>query len=190
MAHFISSFRSQMKSGNRMSDMSSDSKLSSTFDKESDTSSAYSDYSEFQDSSSTYAGNSTDSTTVQVNFDHWGERDDHALTSTLQRPPFSPRVVAEHQRRSKSPIMDLKARRSSADSIRAVWGSPERHSRRSSEFQSSHQSNDTAETRSSRRYVPTTLEDTRPRVTPVHRTRSVTEARRDATSTAGTRPTA
>jgi hypothetical protein len=90
-----------MKSGNRMSEMSSDSKLSSTFDKESDTSSAYSDYSEFQDSSSTYAGNSTDSTTVQVNFDHWGERDDHALTSTLQRPPFSPRVVAEHQRQSK-----------------------------------------------------------------------------------------
>lgn len=94
MARSISSLRSQKDGGSRSSSTSSDSKVSSTCDRESDTSSVNSDSSELQDTSSTYSGNSTDSTTVQVDFDHRGE------TSPLQ-PPFSPRMVSEHQSRPK-----------------------------------------------------------------------------------------
>ncbi|KAF5244228.1 hypothetical protein FOXYS1_15261, partial [Fusarium oxysporum] len=94
MARSISSLRSQKDGGSRSSSTSSDSKVSSTCDRESDTSAVNSDSSELQDTSSTYSGNSTDSTTVQVDFDHRGE------TSPLQ-PPFSPRMVSEHQSRPK-----------------------------------------------------------------------------------------
>ncbi|KAH7493412.1 hypothetical protein FOMA001_g1677 [Fusarium oxysporum f. sp. matthiolae] len=94
MARSISSLRSQKDGSSRSSSTSSDSKVSSTCDRESDTSSVNSDSSELQDTSSTYSGNSTDSTTVQVDFDHRGE------TSPLQ-PPFSPRMVSEHQSRPK-----------------------------------------------------------------------------------------
>ncbi|KAG7420940.1 hypothetical protein Forpe1208_v000402 [Fusarium oxysporum f. sp. rapae] len=86
----------------------------------------------------------------------------------------------------RSPPMDVKRRRSSADSIRAVWGSPERHSERFSELQSSLQSNETAETRSfsyTNASGPNTAQSS---------TRSpnsvVTEAHGDATTTTGARP--
>ncbi|KAF5627166.1 hypothetical protein F25303_10875 [Fusarium sp. NRRL 25303] len=144
----------------------SGSEVSSTGDRGSDTSFMNSDSSELQDNSSTYSGNSTDSTTVQVDSDHEGE------TSPTQ-PPFSLRMVEEDQRRAeddglpnyardlldlhalyidslgRSPPMDVKQRSSSVDSIRAVWGSPKPHSERFLEFQSSRESEEDAETRSS-----------------------------------------
>ncbi|KAF5603067.1 hypothetical protein FPCIR_1565 [Fusarium pseudocircinatum] len=91
MTRSIPSLRSQKDGGRRSSNASSDLEVSSTCDRGSDTSSADSDSSELQDDSSTYSGNSTDSTTVQVDFDHRGE------TSPLQSP-FSPRMVEEYQR--------------------------------------------------------------------------------------------
>ncbi|ENH61593.1 hypothetical protein FOC1_g10016414 [Fusarium oxysporum f. sp. cubense race 1] len=183
MARSISSLRSQKDGGSRSSSTSSDSKVSSTCDRESDTSSVNSNSSELQDTSSTYSGNSTDSNTVQVDFDHRGE------TSPLQ-PPFSPRMVSEHQSRpyslGRSPPMDVKRRRSSADSIRAVWGSPERHSEGFPGFQSSRQSDETAETHSSsctHASGPNTAQSsTRPPSS------VVTEAHGDATTTTGARP--
>ncbi|KAF5973012.1 hypothetical protein FBULB1_8475 [Fusarium bulbicola] len=48
------------------------------------------------------------------------------------------------------PSMDVKQRGSSVDSIRAVWGSPKRHSERFLEFQFSRESEEAAETRSSK----------------------------------------
>ncbi|KAM5379288.1 hypothetical protein ACJA88_005848 [Fusarium oxysporum] len=196
MARSISSLRSQKDGGSRSSSTSSDSKVSSTCDRESDTSAVNSDSSELQDTSSTYSGNSTDSTTVQVDFDHRGE------TSPLQ-PPFSPRMVSEHQSRPKyagfsnythdpraiyieSPPMDVKRRRSSAVSIRAVWGSPERHSEGFPGFQSSRQSDETAETHSSsctHASGPNTAQSSTCSPSSV-----VTEAHGDATTTTGARP--
>ncbi|KLO79159.1 Uncharacterized protein LW93_2525 [Fusarium fujikuroi] len=92
MARSISSLRSQKNGGSRSSNTSWDSDVSSACDRGSDTSSTNSDSSEPQDISSTYSGNSTDSTTVQVDSDHKEE------TSSLQ-PPFSPRMIEEDQRR-------------------------------------------------------------------------------------------
>ncbi|PNP80099.1 hypothetical protein FNYG_06809 [Fusarium nygamai] len=163
MTRSISSPRSRKDGGSRSSSTSSDSEVSSACDRGSDTSSADSNSSELQDNSSTYSGNSTNSTTVQADFGHSGE------TSPLQ-PPFSPRMVEEHQRQleddglssyarelrdlralyRETPPMDVKQRVSSADSICAVWGSPKRHSERFLEFESSHESEEASETRSSR----------------------------------------
>ncbi|KAL9574259.1 hypothetical protein ACKAV7_001551 [Fusarium commune] len=184
MARSISSLRSQKDGGSRSSSTSSDSKVSSTCDRESNTSSVKSDSSELQDTSSTYSGNSTDSTTDQVDFDRRGE------TSPLQLP-FSPRMVSEHQCRPKyagfsNYTRGPRAIYIDADSIRAVWGSPERHSERFSELQSSLQRNETAETRSFS-YInasgPNTAQSS---------TRSpnsvVAEAHGDATTTTGARP--
>ncbi|KAF5688963.1 hypothetical protein FCIRC_1593 [Fusarium circinatum] len=163
MARSISSLRSQKDSGSRSSSTSSDLEVSSTC---SDTNSAIPDSSELQDSSSTYSGSSTDSATVQVDFGHSGE-------ASPPQSPFSPRMVKEHQPRPEDdelpscarelhdpralyldsicrmPSMDVKQRGSSVDSIRAVWGSPKRHSERFLEFQSSRESEEAAETRSS-----------------------------------------
>ncbi|KAI3574161.1 hypothetical protein IWW34DRAFT_823268 [Fusarium oxysporum f. sp. albedinis] len=188
MARSISSLRSQKDGSSRSSSTSSDSKVSSTCDRESDTSSVNSDSSELQDTSSTYSGNSTDSTTVQVDFDHRGE------TSPLQ-PPFSPRMVSEHQSRPKyagfsnythDPRAIYIERRSSADSIRAVWGSPERHSEGFPGSQSSRQSDETAETHSSsctHASGPNTAQSS-----PRSPSSVVTEAHGDATTTTGARP--
>ncbi|KAG4265129.1 hypothetical protein FPRO06_00409 [Fusarium proliferatum] len=167
MARSIYSLRSQKNGGSRSSNTSWDSDASSACDRGSDTSSTNSDSREPQDTSSTYSANSTDSTTAQVDSDHKEE------TSSLQ-PPFSPRMIEEDQRRpeddglpnyardlldlqalyvdslGRSPPMDVKQRSSSIDSIHAVWGSPKPHSERFLEFQSSRESEEAAETRSSR----------------------------------------
>ncbi|KAI1022845.1 hypothetical protein LB503_000281 [Fusarium chuoi] len=90
MARSISLLGSQKDGGSRSSSTSSVSGVSSTGDRGSDMSSMNSESSELQDNSSTYSGNSTDSTTVQVDSDHEGE------TSSTQ-PPFSPRMVEEDQ---------------------------------------------------------------------------------------------
>ncbi|KAF5601029.1 hypothetical protein FPANT_1893 [Fusarium pseudoanthophilum] len=50
----------------------------------------------------------------------------------------------------RTPLMDVKRRDSSVDSICAVWGSPKRHSERFLGFESSHESEEASETRSSR----------------------------------------
>ncbi|KAG5819446.1 hypothetical protein H9Q74_005292 [Fusarium xylarioides] len=167
MTRSISSLQSQKDAGSRSPSTSSDSEVSSVCDGGPDTSSVNSDCSELQDNSSTYSGNSTDSTTVQVDFGHSGE------TSPPQSP-FSPRMAEEHQHRPEddglssyahelrelralyidslrrtSPI-DVKQRGSSIDSIRAVCGSPKRHSERFLEFKCNHESEEAAETRSSR----------------------------------------
>ncbi|KAL7762386.1 hypothetical protein ACKLNR_008921 [Fusarium oxysporum f. sp. zingiberi] len=184
MARSISSLRSQKDGGSRSSSTSSDSKVSSTCDRESDTSSVNSDSSELQDTSSTYSGNSTDSTTVQVDFDHRGE------TSPLQ-PPFSPRMVSGHQSRPKyagfsNYTHNPRAIYIDADSIRAVWGSPERHSEGFPGFQSSRQSDETAETHSSsctHASGPNTAQSSTRSPSSV-----VTEAHGGATTTTGARP--
>ncbi|KAF5720339.1 hypothetical protein FMUND_4161 [Fusarium mundagurra] len=164
MTRSISSLRSQKGGGSRSSRKSSDSEVSSACERRSDTSSANSDSSELQDNSSTYSGNSTDRTTVQFDSGHNGE------TSPLQPLFFSPRMVEEHQHQLEddglssyarelrdlralyleTPPMDVKQRGSSVDSIHAVWGSPKGRSERFLEFETSHESEEAAETRSSR----------------------------------------
>ncbi|KAF5607023.1 uncharacterized protein FSUBG_5481 [Fusarium subglutinans] len=142
MACSISSLRSQKDSGSKGPSTSSDSKVSSTCGRDSGTRSANSDTVELQD---------------------------NKFDASPPQSPFSPRMVEEHQRRPEDdelsscthglrnpralymeiPSMDVKQRGSSVDSIRAVWGSPKRHSERFLEFQSSRESEEAPETRSS-----------------------------------------
>ncbi|KAF4439981.1 hypothetical protein FACUT_3756 [Fusarium acutatum] len=103
MARSISSLQCEKDIGGRGSSTSSDSEVSPACDRGSDMSSANSDSSELLDTSSTYSGNRTGSTTAQVDFDHKGE------TSPIQSP-FSPQMVDEHQRRPEDDGLSSYAR--------------------------------------------------------------------------------
>ncbi|KAF5551778.1 hypothetical protein FNAPI_7384 [Fusarium napiforme] len=113
----------------------------------SDTSSTNSESSELHGNSSTCSGNGTDSGTVQAYFDH-GQLEDDELSSYARELHTLHALYIESLRRT--PLMDVKRRDSSLDSICAVWGSPKRHSELFLEFESSHESEEASETRSSR----------------------------------------